>query len=127
MRISDWSSDVCSSDLAAVQRVGAVVERKLVGPAIERKATARDTIGIAADGDAEIIGLVDIAREVVIAEYDVRGRPRAVWGFERLQGRAIGDDTRLHARFIGERTRPDGPAVRPFAYDRKSHRLNSSH
>src|SRR3546814_9739581 len=68
MRISDWSSDVCSSDLvarragqrqrdaggrsaldrcdrpqllvetlrAAVQRIGVVVERKLVGPAIER-------------------------------------------------------------------------------------------
>src|SRR3546814_5314237 len=112
MRISDWSSDVCSSDLvarragqrqrdaggrsaldrcdrpqslvethrAAVQRIGAVVERKLVGPAIERKAAARDTIGIAADGDAEIIGLVDIAREVVIAEYDVRDGPRAVGG-----------------------------------------------
>src|SRR3546814_20912322 len=92
MRISDWSSDVCSSDLAAVQRVGAVVERKLIGPAIERKATARDTIGIAADGDAEIIGLVDIARKVVIAEYDVRDRPRAVGRFERLKRRAIGDD-----------------------------------
>src|SRR3546814_16743442 len=76
---------------------------------MEHKAAARDTIGIAADGDAEIIGLVDIARKVVIAEYDVRDRPRAVGGFERLKRRAIGDDTRLHPRFIGERDRLDGP------------------
>src|SRR3546814_6704226 len=98
---------------------------------MEHKAAARDTFGIAADGDAEITALVDIARKVVIAEYDVRDRPRAVGGFERLQRRAIGDDTRLHPRVIGERARLDDPAVRQFAefgsLDRKSTRLTSSH
>src|SRR3546814_5487248 len=29
MRISDWSSDVCSSDLGAIQRIGLDVQRQI--------------------------------------------------------------------------------------------------
>src|SRR3546814_9769211 len=81
MRISDWSSDVCSSDL----RVGAVVERELIGLAVETELSARDPVRIAADGHREIIGLVDIARKVVIAEQHVGALAVAVGRGQRLQ------------------------------------------
>src|SRR3546814_12499199 len=89
MRISDWSSDVCSSDL----RVGAVVERELIGLAVETELSARDPVRIAADGHREIIGLVDIARKVVIAEQHVGALAVAVGrGQRRSEARSVGKE-----------------------------------
>src|SRR3546814_5504662 len=68
MRISDWSSDVCSSDLEAgiepLRRMRAVGLRRLAGDAVER--TAEQAVAVAAQVDerevarhADAGGLVD--------------------------------------------------------------------
>src|SRR3546814_15099392 len=65
MRISDWSSDVCSSDLAHVQRIGAVfVVRKTGGSRGHRGGVAESQ---AAD---RVVGVADMNERagVVVAE-----------------------------------------------------------
>src|SRR3546814_7833463 len=68
MRISDWSSDVCSSDLAGAARIVAVdvVDDKL---ALARQLGATDTFNAAEEGAVEAIcaatgGGVDYAFEM---------------------------------------------------------------
>src|SRR3546814_19808800 len=62
MRISDWSSDVCSSDLADIE-VGGRAGRK------QGKATAAERY------DGEIVRQVEMGRDLSrVAEPDARGR-----------------------------------------------------
>src|SRR3546814_13008892 len=91
MRISDWSSDVCSSDLD-------LLARKLA-----RKA---DILAAAADGEAElIVGNDDLDAPVVLVDHDALHRR----GLERVddEGRGIlrpGDDVDLFAlHFLPDR------------------------
>src|SRR3546814_4096735 len=50
MRISDWSSDVCSSDLQSAARFGGAIEDFLE---VVAKAHVEHFIGFVEDGDAE--------------------------------------------------------------------------
>src|SRR3546814_6552767 len=97
MRISDWSSDVCSSDLNPQARVG---DRLLARRERERRAHRVDAVDLAGGGQAEARCLVLLrdpgGEEVVLQQRD----PTTGDG---LVERAVVDE------------------------DRKSTRLNSSH
>src|SRR3546814_6842330 len=110
MRISDWSSDVCSSDLADVDagRVDALVVGARVGAGevheLEQAELRVDSLagerphGAGTGGvDHHHLARVELAHEV---------------GADDVEGRAL---------------RCEDPAVLELAEDRKSTRLNSSH
>src|SRR3546814_1575755 len=64
MRISDWSSDVCSSDLVAAgkaQRRGHGLERTpaLLPPVVERRVRQQDV----AQGALDLVGLLPVGAE----------------------------------------------------------------
>src|SRR3546814_8713018 len=99
MRISDWSSDVCSSDLPALIRIGAQELRGQQRAAIEAFPLPRE-------GDARALAIVILGAELA-AERCI------------LQRRIIGETVR--ARGAGD------AASRRLGVDRKSTRLNSSH
>src|SRR3546814_6751532 len=106
MRISDWSSDVCSSDLGRGAGEGVRVRRDLRRGQRHRLDTA---------GDADGLGLAEAARrasaQVRQAERD--GAIAAVLRAEqREQGLVLGDRQKL--------------AIAGGKTDRKSTRLNSS-
>src|SRR3546814_2089379 len=110
MRISDWSSDVCSSDLAYAKQIGGQVQIWTAaasgGPAVQ--ATNLDfrpeNFAWAADGRGFLVaGRPAIAAEK--ARIDAEGRKGWLY------------DGRI-APFV---------SIRPQVRDRKSTRLNSSH
>src|SRR3546814_5960450 len=109
MRISDWSSDVCSSDLALV-RIGAV-ERRLpargLGPGAVKVAIRPEAIRIARNGSGGILE-ADVVKATYLGSH-----------MEYTLTTPLGDlfavDSDVdHPAHVGER-------------DRKSTRLNSSH
>src|SRR3546814_2259881 len=112
MRISDWSSDVCSSDLAAQSLLGYIESARLDGlkPASYDPGDLRAALAAAKGGDAGALARAELALSKGFARYvrDQR-RPRDVG--------MIWADKTLKAK------RPDTQAV----LDRKSTRLNSSH
>src|SRR3546814_14105895 len=87
MRISDWSSDVCSSDLAHLRRTrprggdrGLVLPALRLGP---RAVHARQFRGEVADGEVETATITDRSHEVRGelrdgTEYKVRSEERRV-------------------------------------------------
>src|SRR3546814_2943550 len=104
MRISDWSSDVCSSDLA--RQVGKYADRVFAAIEFDQ----RDALGEARFGILRILG------QMVVELVQRIGRVTAVDQRLRLLcGAGVGE---CHRRKC-ESTRDDG--------DRKSTRLNSSH
>src|SRR3546814_4744128 len=107
MRISDWSSDVCSSDLQAGTLVGTEAQR--LQHAVEMAALAAATL------HGEAGRLVEGDDVVVAIEHG------------GLQGGRIlcGDRRRRSSRTRG--TRPGGCRPGGCRLDRKSTRLNSSH
>src|SRR3546814_4140395 len=106
MRISDWSSDVCSSDLVDLGLGKAVVDRAAIFLLDERQRLfPRALPGDGADGD-----LIEDLPPGRLAERAGEDRRILV---ERDPGEPAADD-RL-ADFLGE------------IADRKSTRLNSSH
>src|SRR3546814_2823950 len=111
MRISDWSSDVCSSDLAA---------------AVEREPLA-DVVGLEPFGlDREPIGRqrskIQLLQAVAaILVDDILDAPQA-----RLGRRHQGGDLVLAQNLSGMPNAVDRQLVAVVA-DRKSTRLNSSH
>src|SRR3546814_2518685 len=100
MRISDWSSDVCSSDLLVAL---AVVGRPVPGEERQRVQVARRVdagtgVAVLQPGAADVVVLVDDrVADARLVEADGEGEPR---------------DARPHDEDVG---------------DRKSTRLNSSH
>src|SRR3546814_1991252 len=99
MRISDWSSDVCSSDLGEGGELADLIEQRPGG----REAGAGKPAGL------EQIG----------------GRHRAATGGEAgLRERAEDDVGERGEAVQDERERAD---IEHFPEDRKSTRLNSSH
>src|SRR3546814_7571645 len=103
MRISDWSSDVCSSDLHRIERVQGFLDRRLGGAVLVPIAEAAEVVGGA-------------VRPVELIEVDmVRLQPLQARLDRRLDVLAV--EARLAATDIGE----------ALSVDRKSTRLNSSH
>src|SRR3546814_8458725 len=101
MRISDWSSDVCSSDLV-LSPVRREVEIDLAAAAADR---------------------VDPPLHQLEPAEPVAGRLRAAHGIEGIAPDAAAEGTR---RALESKHFSDGGAVVGKA-DRKSTRLNSSH
>src|SRR3546814_10264810 len=123
MRISDWSSDVCSSDLNAELRVR--------GAAIP--AEARGTIAVDAFCDLAPRDDIDAAIETAERNLAAAGQQDAVREarlFEPLTLPGLDVDA-LVALLARDLPALDGAAADQlqahFAQDRKSTRLNSSH
>src|SRR3546814_1042801 len=110
MRISDWSSDVCSSDLVEGDRhlaqVGDAIEFGVRRDRLSQRHGARDDLARDRRGDAE---------PVETAAADTGGRHHAL----RLRQR--------DPRFRRRRASCDQILLRGYLLDRKSTRLNSSH
>src|SRR3546814_9573546 len=126
MRISDWSSDVCSSDLAAALRP--LGGRAPFGQL--RDLTRRVQADCAVDIDTNsysvpwrLIGetvLVTICAGRVV----IRHAGEVVADHAVCPGRRPRITARTHFAGVAG---ADGPAVRPSPADRESTRLNSSH
>src|SRR3546814_14492410 len=56
--------------LAAVERIGAVVDGHLIRLAVERELALGDAVGEPPHRAADILGLVEILLEIVVAERD---------------------------------------------------------
>src|SRR3546814_9407795 len=115
MRISDWSSDVCSSDLESVQRRADAIGKEVAAARHVEVAEAGAQNAAVGQHDLEatdVLGAVAVGRmaeaaiEDVAHDTGVGAGPSAV----RPQRDALG------AQMLGE-----------LALDRKSTRLNSSH
>src|SRR3546814_6187508 len=111
MRISDWSSDVCSSDLARIA-VDALVHQRMGGvqhPFDRQLAVAFLALGDVALGEFQIVEnalrVGPLLEDIIILEEMI------------MSEGGMGDDQGLHRRAV-------------FLHqivDRKSTRLNSSH
>src|SRR3546814_546125 len=153
MRISDWSSDVCSSDL--VEGILGIVREIGVGVALNRRQAMRDAFvdAVHAELDAAAVDLLElreIREELAVAAADVEhpavrldhvGDQLQV-DADRRPGRQAG--RRVHGRFSPRCTaqplrKPPSTRVNSGSYsrkascplslwisDRKSTRLNSS-
>src|SRR3546814_3767441 len=110
MRISDWSSDVCSSDL----RVAVVLAEAPLGHLAVQCDLDIDLIVRAVDARA-IVDEVGVDPAALRREGDARGLRDA-------KVRALAD--RLDAQILGIDAQR---VVRGVAEDRRSTRLNSSH
>src|SRR3546814_19672264 len=90
MRISDWSSDVCSSDLLALARLGVVLEE-----------LSHDRLGLLLDLLHEaLVGLVGSTRVVLDQVGEGTGRDHRAdlllvsqYGFERSEERRVGKES----------------------------------
>src|SRR3546814_3504922 len=113
MRISDWSSDVCSSDLRVGDRAGAaIVLQHLVRPGIRE---AGEQVGGA---------VAEIGDEMAVELDQERG---ATLG-DQVAGAAQGVDlVALDVDLRQVRRHLLAPEDRIQSQDRKSTRLNSSH
>ncbi|RMR10450.1 hypothetical protein ALP91_101155 [Pseudomonas savastanoi pv. glycinea] len=101
---------------AAVQGIGLVVERDLVGLAIQAELAACQAVAESADGRAEINrAVVLVALNIVEAQDDVLDLSGLVRHQQRLQRRAVGDDAGLHAVTVAQGEFLDGSAVGQLA------------
>src|SRR3546814_6108996 len=111
MRISDWSSDVCSSDLPLILAEGKTDSIYLVA-AIRSLAPAFPTLSPAGGGE-------------LLVRF-----PRSTASFERLFDLTGGQDPlqKFISQYRSEYKPIKGPTgTQPVIVDRKSTRLNSSH
>ena len=105
---------------AAVQRVGRIVDRQIVGFAVERELAFGDAVAVASDQRAEegaallCVAVADVAVEIVKAENDVGGVAVAIGRLERDDDAAIGDDGGFDAS-VGQRVRLDLGAIGHFS------------
>src|SRR3546814_8987021 len=132
MRISDWSSDVCSSDLIAdrfgSQCVVASVDARRVGGGHweifthgGRRATGIDALAHA----ARLAGLG--AGELLVTSMDGDGTRQ---GYDLALTRAIADSVSvpvIASGGVGTLTHLVDGVIEGHARDRKSTRMNSSH
>src|SRR3546814_7035078 len=114
MRISDWSSDVCSSDLGRVEQKRGLGDRqraRVPGQRLARVhlAAAQHVQEAAAGAGVERLGAAQRAG----VEQLHPGLEAAQYAFEAIQGHVLSD---LH-----------GNVAESYPIDRKSTRLNSSH
>src|SRR3546814_4058768 len=77
MRISDWSSDVCSSDLVhAVVVAGDGAGADVDARADLRVAQVGQEVGLAAHAHARVLGLDEVAHVHAVGEHGARAQPR---------------------------------------------------
>src|SRR3546814_3678034 len=109
MRISDWSSDVCSSDL------GLTLADDLFGPDDPRTLISANDLALHLESTGHYREAEGLYRRVFDSYLRTRGEddPNSQLALENL------------VDFYVARNRPD--AAGPLAEDRKSTRLNSSH
>src|SRR3546814_3186347 len=117
MRISDWSSDVCSSDLAApLIRTNGGEKARILGTELWN--TESSLAGVPALRDAWFASVSDGLYRQLATKY------RARYGEAPFRLSALGYDAVL----LTVRIAQDWKVGTPFpARDRKSTRLNSSH
>src|SRR3546814_4515391 len=108
MRISDWSSDVCSSDLDGTARSAVDVPTSLDGPASMR-----------VEMDYQ-----DANGETLTASQQIPLYPSAIQLGVKTDGWMMKQDD-LRLKFVALDT--DGKPAKGRKVDRKSTRLNSSH
>ena len=80
-----------------MQRVGAVIGGQLKSRAIQFERAVRDPVGVASDGSAKETPNREIACEIIAAKDDIGQASGSIRREDRLQRRAIGDDTHLKA------------------------------
>src|SRR3546814_6539307 len=124
MRISDWSSDVCSSDLGAeggdLDDLAAEHHVRQAETAADQAAVAEQVLDLfrrGAGGDVEVLGMAadhQVAHGAADQEGLVAAFAQAVEHAQR-----IGTDVLARNRMLVPRDDPQG--------DRKSTRLNYSH
>src|SRR3546814_9137366 len=123
MRISDWSSDVCSSDLLAaltadeggldvVFRIAEEVEFLLrVGEVLQQVAGRQVEVAVLAE--PVVLAVQDLRQQLGLREGALEDRHQAL--------------VRLDDRLLGRADDPAEAAREIDLVDRKSTRLNSSH
>src|SRR3546814_5111148 len=111
MRISDWSSDVCSSDLLDLRRVTALLRQPPED--FIRANTRLEAPPLVPEVKLHLASEVVPLWEATEEELTKQGLPPPFWAFAWAGGQAL-------ARYL-----PDQPEV--VRGDRKSTRLNSSH
>src|SRR3546814_13020529 len=90
MRISDWSSDVCSSDLFVIGEPGAIggAARRLVGPEIGERGRRRHAHG------EDYAGFVAVSADEERHVDRLTARKNAPWRFahQRSEERRVGKE-----------------------------------
>src|SRR3546814_17027924 len=121
MRISDWSSDVCSSDLANATQVEVVVKRT-VADAVDELIVRDNGHGFRADEIVEIFGAVGGSWKHYAANRKTRGGSRILHGDKR-EGRgkafALGDRVVWESVTTGE----GGQQTRKVSRVKSAHRV----
>src|SRR3546814_4099806 len=110
MRISDWSSDVCSSDLPSIPTGAGHAAAPVAGPAEPAPALHRTPLDMRRD---------DWTRQLIDRIEAVRDMTNAADTRIKLMPDALGK--------IDVTMRKDGDTMYVSFTDRKSTRLNSSH
>src|SRR5262249_37448767 len=111
VRARDVPEDLVETHATAVQRVRAVIRGENVGHAVERKSSTSDAIAVAADQGAKIRTVLEVARERVVAQYDVLITAGAVGGGEKGHDAPVGRHFRLHSVAIAQRVQPHRTAT----------------
>ena len=113
----------------AVQCVDAVVQRQLMRLSFEHEAAGGDAVAVASDERAEVRVALDIVREVVEAEHDVRAAAGAVRAVQGGDDAAEVDRAQHQAATVVERVLVHRTAVRQMAEEARravGHRLRPS-
>src|SRR3546814_8688604 len=115
MRISDWSSDVCSSDLDPYPRYGAIYSRHEVR-CEDYAEEIEESLGELADTRDDAIASATATREELGRQFRERGQIIAARETHRTRYREHQD----YLEMVGN-------TLLSHYRDRKSTRLNSSH
>ena len=99
----------------AMKRMRTVICGELHHLAFEHETRIGNAIGIATDGRAEELPIVEIVIKLVMPEHDVVAATLRVRHYQRLERSAIGYDTCLEAVCCAEDHALDGAAVRQHA------------
>ena len=101
------------ADFAAMQGVRRIVDRELIGFAVDRQFAPGDPIGVAPDQSAEVrpAGIGLIVRRASVAQHDIAELPAPVRDFDRRDSAAEIRDLDLCAMGIGQRVQRQRLAV----------------
>src|SRR3546814_5724993 len=125
MRISDWSSDVCSSDLTAlpealVHRIAEIAEGRDIGPFSHHDAVELRGVFRPVDDDPRLVGRAPVGNDLPAAvPAEFADGPEALCG--------AGDEIFLLDIAVRRHVAMEGTIDRSASADRKSTSLNSSH
>src|SRR3546814_11845894 len=110
MRISDWSSDVCSSDLRLAQLQGGLrivvnehlLHRRAVGPVFQQQVSERQIKDKQTAGEWHLavsfyLTVGDVGEAITVRSYDAPAS-----GAKRSEERRVGKECVSKGRFRGE-------------------------